>query len=172
MIGIRPEEPGDIAGIHDVNHRAFGQDQEGNIVDALRANGGALLSLVASSKVGSWSHHVQSSASWQRAWRSPRSDVGCTRRTAARYRNQAGGSGKRAVGSGRLPFVVVVWPCEFYPRFGFRPASTYGITCEWEVPDDVIHGADAERHSDGRNGTRRVPTRVQHCRSKHLIRPV
>ena len=26
----------------------------------------------------------------------------------------------------------------FYPQFGFRPASTYRITCEWDVPDEVF----------------------------------
>jgi predicted N-acetyltransferase YhbS len=47
LIEIREERPGDVAAIHDLNKRAFGQDQEGNIVAALRSNGAALLSLVA-----------------------------------------------------------------------------------------------------------------------------
>jgi putative acetyltransferase len=47
LIEIREERPDDIAAIRDVNRRAFGQDQEGNLVDALRSNGAALLSLVA-----------------------------------------------------------------------------------------------------------------------------
>jgi hypothetical protein len=47
LIEIREERPDDIAAVRDVNRRAFGQDQEGNIIDALRANGAALLSLVA-----------------------------------------------------------------------------------------------------------------------------
>ena len=36
------------------------------------------------------------------------------------------------------PFVVVVGHPEFYSRFGFRSARPLGITCEWEVPDDVF----------------------------------
>src|SRR5262245_17418899 len=47
LVEIREECPGDIPAIHDLNKRAFGQDLEGNIVDALRSNGAALLSLVA-----------------------------------------------------------------------------------------------------------------------------
>ena len=47
LIDIREECLGDIAAIRDLNQRVFGQDQEGNIVDALRSNGAALLSLVA-----------------------------------------------------------------------------------------------------------------------------
>src|SRR5438270_149684 len=47
LIEIREERPNDVAAVRDLNRRAFGQDQESNIVDALRANGAALLSLVA-----------------------------------------------------------------------------------------------------------------------------
>ena len=47
MIQIRPEHRDDIAAIRDLNRRAFGQEQEGRIVDVLRANGSAQLSLVA-----------------------------------------------------------------------------------------------------------------------------
>ena len=44
---IREEHAGDISEIRELNQQAFGQAQEGNIVDALRCNGAALLSLVA-----------------------------------------------------------------------------------------------------------------------------
>lgn len=47
MIEIRDERPADIPAIRDITRRAFGQTQEGEIIDALRANGAALLSLVA-----------------------------------------------------------------------------------------------------------------------------
>ena len=47
LIEIREERPDDVAAVREVNRRAFGQDQESNIVDALRTNGAALLSLVA-----------------------------------------------------------------------------------------------------------------------------
>src|SRR5215216_4999207 len=47
LIEIREECADDVAAVHHLNRRAFGQDQEGNIIDALRANGAALLSLVA-----------------------------------------------------------------------------------------------------------------------------
>ena len=26
----------------------------------------------------------------------------------------------------------------FYPRFGFRPASAFGLRCEFPVPDEVF----------------------------------
>jgi putative acetyltransferase len=35
-------------------------------------------------------------------------------------------------------FVVVLGHPEYYPRFGFVPASRYGLHCQWEVPDDAF----------------------------------
>jgi putative acetyltransferase len=46
-IEIRDERPEDRAEIRALNVAAFGQELEGNIVDALRANGAVILSLVA-----------------------------------------------------------------------------------------------------------------------------
>lgn len=37
-----------------------------------------------------------------------------------------------------LDYVVVLGHPHYYPRFGFAPASRFGIRCEWEVPDDVF----------------------------------
>lgn len=139
MIEIRPEEPGDIAAIRDVNQRAFGQDQEGNIVDALRVNGGALLSLVAT-RQGLVVGHIMYSPI--RAG----SVVGAALGPMAVVPEEKGhgiGSKLVAVGNDHLarsgcPFIVVVGHPTFYPRFGFRPASAYGITCEWDVPDEAF----------------------------------
>jgi putative acetyltransferase len=47
-------------------------------------------------------------------------------------------AGNRKLKEAGCPFIVVVGHAEYYPRFGFRPASAYGITCEWEVPDNVF----------------------------------
>ena len=47
LIELLEERPDDVVAVREVNRRAFGQEQESNIVDALRTNGGALLSLVA-----------------------------------------------------------------------------------------------------------------------------
>ena len=34
--------------------------------------------------------------------------------------------------------VVVVGHATYYPRFGFRRASAFGLRCQFEVPDDVF----------------------------------
>jgi putative acetyltransferase len=53
------------------------------------------------------------------------------------------GSELIAVGTQRLkdagcPFIIVLGHHEYYPRFGFVPASTLGIRCQWNVPDNVF----------------------------------
>ena len=56
---IRPERSEDAAAIHDVNLRAFGQPNEADLVDALRANGASpFISLVAESREGAIVGHI------------------------------------------------------------------------------------------------------------------
>ena len=38
----------------------------------------------------------------------------------------------------QCPFIIVLGHTEYYPRFGFDPASNYGIRSEWEVLDDAF----------------------------------
>lgn len=138
-IDVRQEQSGDISAIRDVNRRAFGQDHEGNIVDALRANGAAWLSLVAALDGHVVGHILYSPllvGDVTGAALGPMAVV---------PEHQREGIGSRLVEAGNqqlrqqgCPFIVVVGHSTFYPRFGFRPAATYGITCEWDVPDDVF----------------------------------
>lgn len=139
-IEIREENPGDARVIHALNREAFDQEQEANIVDALRQNGAVLLSLVAILDGEVAGHILYSPIS-----------IGDTLEGAAlgpmavRPGLQRKGIGSSLVRAGnqRLeregwPFIIVLGHAEFYPRFGFRPASEHGITCEWDVPDDVF----------------------------------
>jgi putative acetyltransferase len=139
-LDIRAERPDDIAAIRDVNRRAFGGDREANIVDALRANGGALLSLAARVDGRVVGHIMYSPASIgdvvTGAALGPMSvDPGHQRQGIGSTLVEAGHRMLRDTG---CPFVVVVGHVHFYPRFGFVPASRLGISCDWNVPDDVF----------------------------------
>jgi putative acetyltransferase len=139
LVEIREERPEDIAAIRDVNNRAFGQQQEGNIVDVLRSNGATLLSLVATLDGRVVGHILYTPAS-----------IGTVAGAAlgpmsVLPEHQRQGIGGALVEAGNLkikdagcPFVVVLGHASFYPRFAFRPASTRGIRCEWDVPDDAF----------------------------------
>jgi len=139
-IEIREECHDDIAAVHDLNRQAFGQDQECKIVDVLRANEAALLSLVATVDDRVVGHIMYSPAV-----------VGDNITGAAlgpmavlpEYQRQRIGSklikaGNRKLKDAGCPFIVVVGHADYYPRFGFRPASKHRIKCEWDVPDNAF----------------------------------
>jgi len=138
-IDIRDERPDDVAAIRDVNRLAFGQDQEANIVDALRSADGLILSLVAALDdriVGHVAYSPVVAGGITGAGLGPVAVV-------PDHQRRRVGSALIATGNARLrdagcPFIVVVGHPAYYPRFGFRPASTYGLTCEWDVPDGVF----------------------------------
>ena len=48
--------------------------------------------------------------------------------------------------------IVVVGHSEYYPKFGFLPASRYGLRCEYDVPEDVFMAL--ELRSGALQGTR------------------
>ena len=50
--------------------------------------------------------------------------------------------------------VVVLGHPTYYPRFGFRPASRYGMQSDYAVPDDVFMAL--ELHEGSITGARRA----------------
>jgi putative acetyltransferase len=139
LIEIRKERPGDIPAIRDLNKRAFGQDQEANIVDALRSNGAASLSLVATLNDRVVGHIMYSPAELGQLTGAGLGPM------AILPEHQRQGIGSKLIDAGNrqlkiagCPFIVVVGHADYYPRFGFSPARPLGITCEWEVPENVF----------------------------------
>jgi len=138
-IEIREERSGDLAAIREVNELAFGQPLEANIVDAVRSNGAMLASLVAMVDDRIVGHIMYSPVSLNAVVGAGLGPV------AVRPGDQRHGIGSALIKTGNAqlqraecPFIVVLGHAEFYPRFGFRPASRHGITCEWDVPDDAF----------------------------------
>ena len=140
LIEIREERPDDLAGVRDLNRRAFGQDQESNIVDELRANGAALLSLVATVNDRVVGHIMYSPLSV--GGNITGAALGPMAVLPERQRQRIGSklieAGNQKLKNAGCPFIIVVGHAGYYPRFGFRPASEHGIKCEWDVPDDVF----------------------------------
>jgi len=141
-VTIRPEEPRDIDHVRVVNERAFESPDEAALVDALRATPGAL-SLVAADGDRIVGHilftpvQIESRAMAIRA-------VGLAP-MAVLPEYQRRGIGSELVrrgldmcrASGQEAVVVVGHPT-FYPRFGFVPAFTKDLDCEFTVPRDVF----------------------------------
>lgn len=142
-VTIRKERPEDIGPIRAVNDKAFGQPQEGRLVDLLRENGGVVLSLVAIVNDRVVGHILYSPVSVDADGK--RTSGAGLGPVAVLPEHQRQGIGSRLITTGNrtlrgdgCPFVVVLGHPEYYPRFGFERASSYGVTCEWEVPDGAF----------------------------------
>ena len=143
MTEIREEQLHDVEAVREVNLRAFGQPQEAQLVDRLRESCDELLSLVAvvdDQVVG----HVLFSPAVIESTHGVAHGMGLAPvAVLPEYQRQGIGSELIREGLVRLecrscPYAIVLGHAEYYPRFGFEPASRYGIKSEWDVPDDAF----------------------------------
>lgn len=141
MYIIRSEQPQDVPGIREVNRQAFGREEEGAVVDKLRENCNDILSLVALAEDKVVGHIFFSPAVIE--WENGSLEGSGLAPLAVLPDCQRQGIGSALVKAGlakveeaACPFVILIGHPEYYPRFGFEPASKFGIKSEWEVPDE------------------------------------
>ncbi len=144
MIVARPEQPDDIAAVRTINEAAFGEPAEANIVDLLRDACPGAVSLVGVEDDRILGHILFSPAFVS-------GDHGVTQGMglapmAVLPERQRQGIGSMLVEAGidairkrNCPFIIVVGHPEYYPRFGFVPASRHGLSCQWDgVADEAF----------------------------------
>jgi len=143
LISIRSERKEDQTAVHRVNELAFGQPGEADLVDALRERVDAFISLVATID-GSVVGHIFFSPVTIESEKTAFAAIGLAP-MAVLPTHQNQGVGSLLVREGlkecrRLGhhIVVVLGHPNFYPRFGFEPASSKGLRCEYDVPDEVF----------------------------------
>ena len=144
MITIRPEQPRDIAAVRAINQAAFDEPAEANIVDLLRNACPDAVSLVAVEDDRVLGHIFFSPAS-VRGEHGVTQGMGLAPMVVLPER-QRQGIGSMLVEAGidvmrkrHCPFIIVLGHPEYYPRFGFVPASRYGLSCQWDgVPDEAF----------------------------------
>jgi putative acetyltransferase len=145
MSTVRMEGPHDAAGVRVVNESAFGQSTEADIVDALRAACSAdSLSLVAEDDGDVVGHVLFTPATVDDGARRV-AGMGLAPLAVLPDRQRRGvGSalvrrGLELLRERGCPFVIVLGHPEYYPRFGFEPASARGLASQWEgVPDEAF----------------------------------
>jgi putative acetyltransferase len=145
---IRFEREEDVPTIRYVNQVAFAGTFEADLVDALRTQAKPLVSLVADDAGDVVGHILLSPVSLASApgrlvmGLAPMAVVPERQRQGIGTRLVTAGLGEcRALGAAA---VVVLGHPQFYPRFGFVPASRFGVTSEYDVPDDTFMALEFE----------------------------
>jgi putative acetyltransferase len=144
MITIRPERPDDIAAVHAINETAFGEPTEATIVDSLRDACPDAVSLVAVEDDRILGHIFFSPVFVSGGHEGPQG-MGLAPMAVLPERQRQGiGSmlvraGIDAMRERNCPFIIVLGHPEYYPRFGFAPASHHGLSCQWDgIPDEAF----------------------------------
>lgn len=142
MTTIRQEYDGDFEAIREVNEEAFNQPDEADLMDALRESDHIVVSLVAEKNREVVGHICLSEASIDEydlkvAGLAPMAVL-------PEYQNRGIGTllveeGLDECLSRGYAAVIVLGHVAFYSRFGFKPASEFGIRSEWEeIQEDAF----------------------------------
>ena len=158
MLTIRRERPEDINSIRYVNEQAFGQKEEAELIDKLRNRDTVTLSLVSVWEEQVVGHILFSPVIVESENSSFEAVALAPMAVLPAYQRKGIGSQLVRIGleeCRRLGYemVVVLGHAAYYPRFGFVPASTYGIKCEYDVPDEVFIALELRKGAlSGRSG--------------------
>lgn len=146
MIHIRPESPEDAAAIANVIRLAFGGDDEVRLVDRLRgaADFDPALSRIAEID-GRIVGHILFTQCVIDGDDGRSTPVVCLAPMAVLPKCQRQGVGSALVRDGLRVctecghhIITVLGHPAYYPRFGFLPASRFGIRSPFPAPDDVF----------------------------------
>jgi putative acetyltransferase len=140
---IRTENLEDAEAVRKVNIAAFGRENEANLVDRLRgiASTFSLVAVTSNRVVG---HLFFSPVVVEGKCSSNLLILGLAPvAVLPNYQRQGIGSllireGLKECGRSGFHAVVVLGYPDFYPRFGFVPASSKSLGCEYDVPDEAF----------------------------------
>jgi putative acetyltransferase len=142
MLTVRYEAPSDHEAVGLVHRLAFAGPTEASLVERLRGSEGAI-SLVAE-EAGVVVGHILFSAARIVGTRTAVRVAGLGPMAVSPSR-QRSGIGSALVERGleecrRYGYeaVVVLGHPEYYPRFGFRRASRFGLRCQFDAPDEAF----------------------------------
>ena len=155
---IRAEAKRDRAAVRAINIEAFENQAEADLVDALREQANAIVSLVAEQDgtivghimfspvalIGHPELRIMGLAPMAIASTQQRRGIGTALVRAGLEQCSALGSGA----------VVVLGHPTYYPRFGFVPSTRWNIRCEYEAPTEAFMAIELQPgYLDGKAGT-------------------
>ncbi len=139
---VRPEDVTDRSAVRAVNEAAFDSSAEADLVDVLHGGSTEVISLVAERDDVVVGHILFSQVTL--TGHRPLNLMGLGPMAVTPQQQRTGvGSALVREGLARckqhgVAAVVVLGHPDYYPRFGFVPASRFSIRCEYDVPDDVF----------------------------------
>ncbi|WP_230423256.1 GNAT family N-acetyltransferase [Streptomyces radicis] len=157
----RPEATADIPALRDILRAAFPTPAEADLVDALRASDAWIdgLSIVAATPEGTPVGHALLTRCHVDG--RPALALAPCAVLPAFQRTGAGSAAIRAaLDAARArgeSLVLVLGHADYYPRFGFAPASGLGIRAPFEVPDEAMMALALDPHRPAPEGTIAYP---------------
>ena len=144
---VRAETSEDYPAIRRVNELAFGRPEEAALVDALRQAAHPHISLVAVIDGQVAGHIFFSPVSIETDGQAFTAMGLAPMAVLPQYQNKGIGSALVREGLKECrrishDIVVVLGHPRYYPRFGFSPAKLKGLSCEYDVADDVFMVAE------------------------------
>ena len=158
MIRIRNENPEDIPLIASLLKKSFKRDAEAKLADRLRRACADHLSLVADEN-GAIVGHIMFSPVQIQNHRAVKGMGLAPMAVLPAFQGRGVGTqlvkkGLQILAGKGCPFVIVLGHPDYYPRFGFQPASRYNIKSQWDgVPDEafmiIVMDEEAMRNVSG-----------------------
>jgi len=143
VLSIRYEKPEDIPLIYSVHEKTFKRDAEARLADRLRRACTDHISLVAEDN-GTIVGHVMFTPVLIKNEKQVRGMGLAPMAVLPSYQRRGIGtllvnSGLQMLQKKGCPFVIVLGHPDYYPRFGFQPASRFNVRSQWEgVPDEAF----------------------------------
>jgi len=146
---IRDERPVDAEAVHALLVAAFGRESEGRLVERLRASGKTICALVAEEKDRVLGHMVFSRIAVDSGEREIPALALAPLAVLPAFQRLGIGSALVSAGLERCrmerdPRVLVVGDPVYYGRFGFVPASRFGLKCPFPVPEEAFMAIELE----------------------------
>lgn len=136
---IRAASPSDYPAIRQVVRHAFNQDDEANLVEQLRADGDALVELVAASEIAIQGHILYSPLAIVRDGETLRATALAPVSVLPAFQKSGLGGELIRAGNARCKElgcvgVVVLGHAEYYPRFGFSASLAESLQAPFSGP--------------------------------------
>lgn len=136
---IRDATPGDYSAIRQIIRHAFGQEDEADLVEQLRADGDVLVELVAASEIALQGHILYSRLTIERP--SENLTAAALAPVAVLPAFQRRGIGKALIEAGNarcaalgLDAIIVLGHADYYPQFGFSAAAAESLEAPFSGP--------------------------------------